>query len=71
MSFFDEMETRQKFLSETTEPAAVVPMFVPVSGGSKLKKFRERLWSVIDYREDTLIAKVCKISMVICIYCWK
>ncbi|XP_060589893.1 potassium voltage-gated channel subfamily B member 2-like [Ruditapes philippinarum] len=57
-SFFDTLDTHEKFRQATYNQAISDGMHIPPDKGRKIKCLRRKLWRVIDFKERTVIAKI-------------
>ncbi|XP_045163707.2 potassium voltage-gated channel subfamily B member 2-like [Mercenaria mercenaria] len=57
-SFFDDFETHEKFSLETLSQEFRDGTFIPIYKENKLNRLRRKIWKVVDFKEETVRAKI-------------
>lgn len=57
-TFIDDYDTHEKFRKETFVQDLRDGVFIPVITDSKLSRLRRRIWRIIDFKENSVVAKV-------------
>ncbi|XP_045163716.2 potassium voltage-gated channel subfamily B member 2-like [Mercenaria mercenaria] len=57
-TFFDDYDTHEKFRKETAIQDLRDGLSIPIYTDSKVSRLRRKIWKVIDFKENTVIAKI-------------